>query len=194
MPRFVLAELGHELLVVDAGPEIDDEAAAARRKTREADVAFVAARIRVVVRAEADDRRAPHLRRRARDVLHHCDELVAVAAFDLALDLVDELDRIDCVQLGLGCALAHRTLLGRRQTAGANSALSVSLRSIVAACPNSPPRSASDRLSSRGTPGSSSPLRRRAASPAMSPRASRRRTCRRRIAGFRVRERRAALR
>ncbi len=97
----VLAELAHELRVFERRPDVQHEAAGARREAHEADVALAAALVFVVHGAEADDRRAPHLRRLARHGLHHRDELVAVAAFDVALDLVDEGDRVDGSRSGL---------------------------------------------------------------------------------------------
>src|SRR6187549_298573 len=87
----VLAELSHQRLVRQGGPEIDDERGRARREAREARLAFVAARVAVVIAAESDDRRAPHLRRFPGDLAHHREQLVAVLALDLVLDLVDEL-------------------------------------------------------------------------------------------------------
>src|SRR6185295_6482244 len=61
----VLAELRLEAAVVETGSEVQHESGLARRKADERRVALAPALVHVVIRAEAENARAPHLRRLA---------------------------------------------------------------------------------------------------------------------------------
>ena len=97
----VLSELRHQTLILEARAEVQHERPLAGREARQQDVAFAPAFVRVVMLVEADNARSPHLRRMAGDVTHHRDELTAVVAPLLVLDLVDEGSRTDLRAHGL---------------------------------------------------------------------------------------------
>src|SRR5690349_18212773 len=104
----VLAESCNELLVLQGGPEINDERGCARREACDTDFAFVPARVAIMVAAEPDDGGSPHLRRLTGDVLHQRDELMTVLALALICDFVDELQRIDLGGLRLRFVFRHQ--------------------------------------------------------------------------------------